>query len=138
MRIFFDVNIILDFFLERSPNQTVINSLFEKVDKQEIAGFVTISVIQTCAFYLIQAKGSKVSKEIIGVICRKFQLVEGSKMDVMSAVESEHEDIEDAIHFFICLSNDIQGIVTSDKGFLKMAKPHLPIFTPLELISSLK
>ena len=59
-------------------------------------------------------------------------------MDVMSAVDSEHEDIEDAIHFFICLSNDIQGIVTSDKGFLKMAKPHLPIFTPLELISSLK
>ena len=138
MRIFFDVNIILDFFLERSPNQTVINSLFEKVDKQEIAGFVSISVIQTCAFYLIQAKGSKVSKEIIGVICRKFQLIEGSKMDVMSAVESEHEDIEDAIHFFTCLSNDIQRIVTNDKGFLKMARPHLPIFTPLELISSLK
>jgi predicted nucleic acid-binding protein len=120
MRIFFDVNIILDFFLERSSNQTVIDSLFEKVDKHEIAGFVTISVIQTCAFYLIQAKGSKVSKEI------------------MSAVESEHEDIEDAIHYFICLSNEIQGIVTNDKVFLKMSKPHLPIFTPVELISSLK
>jgi predicted nucleic acid-binding protein len=125
-------------FLERSPIQTIINSLFDKLDRQEIAGFVTTSVIQTCAFYLVQAKGTKVTKEIIGVICRKFQLIEGSKMEIMSAVESEHEDIKDTIHFFICLSNDIQGIVTSDRGFLKMAKPHLPIFTPMELISSLK
>lgn len=137
MRIFFDVNTILDFFLERSPNQSAVNSLFEKVDQGKITGFVTTSVIQTCAYYLAQAKGTQVTKEIVGVICRRFQLIEGTKMDIMSAVESPHDDIENAIHFFICLSNGIQGIVTSDKEFLKMSRPHLPILTPTELNSSL-
>ncbi|GAA0878635.1 hypothetical protein GCM10009119_16030 [Algoriphagus jejuensis] len=108
MRIFFDVNTILDFFLERSPNQSVVNSLFEKLDQGKITGFITISVIQTCSYYLAQAKGTQVTKEIVGIICRKFQLIEGTKMDVMSAVESSHDDIEDAIHFFTCLSNGIQ------------------------------
>lgn len=117
MKIFFNVNVILDFFLERSPNPKEINSLFEKVDQGEIIGFVSISVIQTCSYFLTQAKGAKITKEIIGVICRRFELIEGSKLDVMSAVESHHEAIEDAIHFFMCLLNGIQAIAT--RVFLK-------------------
>lgn len=134
MRIFFDVNIILDFFLERSPKQDIINSIFQKLDEGKINGYITLSVIQTCSYYLQQAKGTQVTKEIIGVLCRRFQILDGSKHNVLSAIESDFEDIEDAIHYFICITNEIQAIVTNDLDFLKASKPHLQIFTPKSLI----
>jgi predicted nucleic acid-binding protein len=137
MKIFFDVNILLDFFLERSPKQELINSIFEKLDRNQIQGYVTISVIQTCAYYLKQAKELSVCKEIIGVICEKFTLVEGNQKSILSAIQSNHSDIEDSIHYFICLDHHMDGIVTSDRDFLKLSKPYLPVITPEELVESL-
>lgn len=137
MKIFFDVNILLDFFLERSPKQELINSIFDKLDGNQIQGYVTISVIQTCAYYLKQAKELHVCKEIIGVICEKFILVEGDQNSILSAIQSTHTDIEDSIHYFICLHHHLDAIVTSDRDFLKLSKPYLPVITPEELIQRL-
>lgn len=137
MKIFFDVNILLDFFLERSPKQELINSIFEKLDRNQIQGYVTISVIQTCAFYLQQAKHLTVCNEIIGVICEKFTLLEGDQNSILSAIQSTHTDIEDSIHYFICLNHQMDAIVTSDKDFLKLSQPFLPVITSEELIESM-
>ncbi|MCE7057101.1 type II toxin-antitoxin system VapC family toxin [Algoriphagus sp. AGSA1] len=137
MKIFFDVNILLDFFLERSPKQDLINSIFEKLDRNQIQGYVTISVIQTSAYYLKQAKDLPICKEIIGVICEKFTLVEGDQNPILSAIQSMHTDIEDSIHYFMCLNHHMDAILTSDRDFLKLSKPYLQVITPEELIESL-
>jgi len=133
MKVFFDVNILLDFFLERSPRQELINTIFENLDKNQFQGYVSISVLQTCAYYLKQAKELSVCKEIIGVICEKFTLVDGDLNSVLSAVHSNHTDIEDSIHYFICLNHHMDAILTSDKDFLKLSKPYLSLITPGEL-----
>jgi predicted nucleic acid-binding protein len=127
MKVFFDVNILLDFFLERSPRQELINTIFENLDKNQFQGYVSISVLQTCAYYLKQAKELSVCKEIIGVICEKFTLVDGDLNSVLSAVHSNHTDIEDSIHYFICLNHHMDAILTSDKDFLKLSKPYLSL-----------
>lgn len=133
MKVFFDVNILLDFFLERSPRQELINTIFENLDKNQFQGYVSISVLQTCAYYLKQAKELSVCKEIIGVICEKFTLVDGDLNSVLSAVHSNHTDIEDSIHYFICLNHHMDAILTSDKDFSKLSKPYLSLITPEKL-----
>ncbi len=138
MKIFFDVNVLLDFFLERSPQQDVVNALFQKLDQREIQGAITISVLQTVCYYLQSAKGIEVTKEIAGVISKRFDFLEGSKFDVLSAIESDFDDLEDAIHYFICITNEIQAIVTNDQNFLKFSKPHFSILTPVQLMVQLK
>lgn len=138
MKIFFDVNILLDFFLERSPKQELINSIFEKLDGNQIQGYVTISVIQTCAYYLKQAKDLPVCKDIIGVICEKFNLAEGNQNSIISAIQSNHTDIEDSIHYFICLDHHMDAVVTSDRDFLKLSKPFLLVITPEELMDRIE
>ena len=138
MKIFFDVNVILDFFLERSPHQDQLNELFQKLEEGKIQGFISISVLQTCCYYLELAKGLEVTKQIAGVIARRFDFLDGSKYEVLSAIESEFDDIEDAIHYFICSNSDMEGIVTNDQKFLKHSKPHLPILTPIQLLERLE
>lgn len=134
MKIFFDVNVLLDFFLERSPVQDRLNELFTKLEEGKIQGFISISILQTCCYYLDQAKGTEVTKQIAGVIAKRFYFLEGTKYEVFSAIESEFNALEDAIHYFIAVNSEMQGIVTNDLKFLKYSKPHLPILNPIQLL----
>jgi predicted nucleic acid-binding protein len=137
LKIFFDVNVLLDFFLERSPSQQQINFVFDALDENKISGFVSISVIQTCTFYLKQAKGIEVSKDIIRLILQKFSLIDGEYDDVLNAINSSQPDLEDSIHYFMALRNHMDAILTSDKDFLKLSKVFLPILSPVELAASI-
>jgi predicted nucleic acid-binding protein len=94
---------------------------------------VSISVIQACIFYLTQAKGTQVTQDIIQVILQKFELIEGKYEDVSSALNSSHSYIEDSIYYHMALRNQMDAILTSDKDFLKLSKPFLPVITPDEL-----
>lgn len=138
MKIFFDVNVLLDFFLERSPNQEQVNLLFAAIDENKITGFVSISIIQTCTFYLNQAKGIQVTRDIIRVILQKFKLIEGQYDDILNALNSSQPDLEDSIHYFIAMRNQMDAILTLDKDFLKLSKPYLPIISPEELAETFK
>jgi predicted nucleic acid-binding protein len=137
MKIFFDVNVILDFFLERSPDQDRLNEFFLRIEERKIQGFISISVLQTCCYYLELAKGLEVTKEIAGVIAKRFDFLEGSKYEVLSAIESDFDDLEDAIHYFIAINSEMEGIVTNDQKFLRHSKPQLPILTPIQFLERL-
>jgi predicted nucleic acid-binding protein len=138
LKIFFDVNVLLDFFLERSPNQEQVNLVFDALDENKFTGFVSVSVIQTCSFYLSQAKGLQVTQDIIRVILQKFNLIDGQYDDILNALNSTQSDLEDSIHYFIALRNHMDAILTSDKDFLKLSKPYLPILSPVDLADSIK
>ncbi|MFT4857212.1 MAG: hypothetical protein ACI9UV_001969 [Algoriphagus sp.] len=47
-------------------------------------------------------------------------------------------DIKDAIFYQIALENQLDAILISEKDFLKLSKPYLPILSPLDLANSIK
>jgi predicted nucleic acid-binding protein len=59
-------------------------------------------------------------------------LIEGKYEDVLSALNSSYSDIEDFIHYHTALRNQMDAILTSDKDFLKLSKPFIPVITPEE------
>lgn len=137
MKIFFDVNVLLDFFLERSSKQKQLNQLFEALDENRLSGFVSVSTIQTCIFYLNQSKGYLVTRDIVRVIIQKFDVIDGLPDDILNAVNSSQSDLEDALHYSIALRNKMDAILTSDKNFQKLSKPYLPVLSIEELASAL-
>jgi putative PIN family toxin of toxin-antitoxin system len=133
-KILFDANVLLDFFLERNPHPEKIEKLFSLIDNKTVEGFVTVSILQICAYYLTSAKGVEVAKEVLEMIILKFQLLEGNKKTVLNALKSEYRDIEDAIHYFIAVENEMNAIVTLDKDFLKLSSRYLPLYSPVDLL----
>lgn len=136
-KILFDANVLLDFFLERNPQPEKIEKLFGLIDNKTVEGYVTVSIIQICAYYLTSAKGVEVAKEVLEMIILKFQLLEGTKKTVLNALKSEHRDIEDAIHYFIAVENEMNAIVTLDKDFVKFSSRYLPLYSPADLLRNL-
>ncbi len=133
-KILFDANVLLDFFLERSPQPVKIEKLFSLIDNKTVEGYVTLSILQICAFYLTSAKGVEVTKGILEMVILKFQLLAGNRKTVLNALKSDQQDIEDAIHYFIALENEMDAIVTLDKDFLKLSSPFLPLYSPIDLL----
>lgn len=133
-KILFDANVLLDFFLERNPQPEKIERLFSLIDNKTVEGYVTLSILQICAYYLTSAKGVKVSKNILEIIVLKFHLLEANKKIILNALKSKQQDIEDAIHYFIALENELDAIVTLDKDFIKLSSPYLPLYNPTDLL----
>lgn len=129
-RVYFDSNVLLDFFLERGT--TGITELFESIDQRKIIGFVSISSIQICIYFLEKSKGLEATKAILEMIILNFELLEANKNTLIKAIKSDFGDLEDALQYFTALENDISVIVTSDNGFLKKTTPILPIISPHE------
>lgn len=129
-RVYFDSNVLLDFFFERGT--TGITELFESIDQKKIIGFVSISSIQICIYFLEKSKGLEAAKAILEMIILNFELLEANKNTLIKAIKSDFGDLEDALQYFTAFENDISVIVTSDKGFLKKSSPILPIISPQE------
>ncbi|WP_439482738.1 type II toxin-antitoxin system VapC family toxin [Cyclobacterium plantarum] len=137
IKILFDANVLLDFFLERNLQPETIEKIFMLIDNKKVEGYVTVTILQICAYYLTKAKGVTVAKEILEMVILKFQLLDGNKKNVLNALKSEQQDIEDAIHYFIALENEVNAIVTLDQGFIKLSSPYLPIYSPADLLSNI-
>lgn len=138
IKAFFDVNVFLDFFLQRKPDISILNHVFTQIDNEEIEGFTTISILQTCIYYLDQTKGQVITREILAMILDNFQLLEGNRMHVIQAIQSGQQDLEDAIHYFIAYENQMDCIITSDKKFLKLDSAVFPLLTPENFIKRIK
>ena len=133
-KILFDANVLLDFFLVRNSQPEKITKLFTLIDNKTIEGYVTLSTIQICSYFLTSAKGIKITKGILEMVVFKFQLLEGNRKTVLNALKSDQQDIEDAIQYFIALENEMDAIVTLDRDFLKLSSPILQVLSPIELI----
>lgn len=134
VKILFDANVLLDFFLERNKRQDEINDLFSLVDQGVITGFITTPTVQICAYYLTISKGVDIAKAVLEMMIMNFQLLEGDRKTIIKALKSPHKDIEDAIQYFIALENEMDAIITSNLEFIKLSSPSLPVYSPSDLL----
>ncbi len=138
MRIFFDVNVILDIAIRKEQNLDIFDPILIAIQDGKIQGFVTTGVIQTASYFLLKYVKYQKTKEVLASPLPFFHFLEGRKVHVKNALELGWADIEDAIFFQIALDHEMSSIVTNDKDFLKFSQSHMPIITPTELISFLQ
>ncbi len=137
MKIFFDENVILDITLKRTSDPEKYTIILNHITSGKIHGFVTTGVIQTCCYFLLKLLSYEQTAEILTNFLPYFDFLEGKKHHVENALRMKFPDIEDALLYQIALDHHMEAIVTSDRDFLKLSKPYLPVITPQELIESL-
>ncbi|SFO63805.1 Predicted nucleic acid-binding protein, contains PIN domain [Algoriphagus ornithinivorans] len=137
MKIFFDVNVVLDIAIKRTKDPGIFNKLTFALESGKIKGYVTTGLIQTVSYFLLKYLDYNKTREILTIIVPMFHFLDGDEKDILNALRMDSKDIEDAIFYQISLSNQIDAIVTSDKDFLKLSNTYLPVLTPEELVRRL-
>ncbi|MEO5911097.1 MAG: PIN domain-containing protein [Pelobium sp.] len=125
-RVFVDANVILDFILKREKFESA-KILFELGERNKIKLFISSSILHIIAHWLIKKLGSDITKSTMLYLLEHIKVIEGSHDCSVKALESKFNDIEDALQYYIALQNNMNFIISFDKGFQKYSSTKLPI-----------
>ena len=120
MRILFDTNIVLDLLLERQPFVEYAQMLFEKVESNQLTGYLGATTITTLDYLLTKTLSTQEAKQIIKKLLTLFDVAPVNRLVLENALESGFVDFEDAVLHAAAMHSGAQAIVTRDeKGFQK-------------------
>lgn len=135
MRILFDTNIILDLLLDRGPFVEHAQALFEKVESNELKGYLGATTVTTLDYLLTKALSTQEATQIIKKLLKLFEIAPVNRLVLENALDSGFLDFEDAVLHTAAVHSGVQAIVTRDeKGF---RKAQLPIYSPEALLNAL-
>ena len=136
MKALMDTCIIIDALQNRHPFCEEAQKIFLLCANDEFEGFLTAKAI-TAIYYLThrQLHNDKATREIIVKLCKLFDIVDTSSMDIINALSSEVSDFEDAVMIESAIRYETDCIVT--RNVKDYSKSSLPVFTPKEFISLL-
>lgn len=128
-KVFIDANVLLDLLLEREPWAKDAALLFSMADRRELE-LMCCSLSFSTAVYLMQrfkySRKEIVSKlSIVKSICT-ITTVNGAVVDRM--LQSDFDDLEDAIQYYSALAYGAEVIVTRNTKDYSEAR--IPVVSP--------
>jgi len=133
-KVLLDVNIILDFVLQRMAYQKG-KTIISWAEQGKIKAYVSPSVIQICAYWITKAYGVTKSKEILSTLLSFLDSIEIPHEQVLAALHSSMTDVEDALLYYTALHHHLDFVISRDQHFQKNSLPALPVISPQEFIA---
>src|SRR4051812_39003265 len=139
-KLFIDLNVFLDVFLERTPNWKDSEVILRQAATEQIDLFTSANNLVN-VIYVLRKQALKNAEiiEVIDLILTYTQLVNTSNTSFRQALRAGFNDVEDAVQYYTAL--DVKGInyfVTSNTKDYKKAVGHLPVVMPNQFLKSYK
>jgi len=132
-KILLDTNIILDIALERREFFEKSKELMLTINKLSIPSYVTATTVTDIYYILKKSKGHQLTISFLKNLFDFIDIAGVSKEVIISALNSELTDFEDAVQTESARQNNINVIITRNITDFKKSK--LEIYTPSEFIS---
>lgn len=134
-KVLLDVNVILDFVLQRGGFESA-DKILEWVELGKIRAYTTTSILHLTAYWLNKEYSSWQTKEILLSLVAEIQVIDLGHDATINALHSQMEDIEDSLQYYTALQHRLDYVITRDQELIKSAIPVLPACTPEEFIKS--
>jgi predicted nucleic acid-binding protein len=132
LNITFDTNVVLDLLLDREPFSTTAASLFSKVERGEIAGYLCATTITTVHYLACRTLGNREAQEHIGKLLSLFAIAPVNRAVLEGALRSQFADFEEAVIHEASVHAGAQALVTRNPNDFKQAR--IPVYLPDELL----
>jgi len=127
-KIILDANILLDIVLLRSADVDDLKKIYNAVIEGKFKAYTTTSIVHICAYWLKQAKSIEAAKMAILAMLNDIKIIDARHDKIVHALQSDMNDIEDALQYYIAMDHQLDCFITKDKKFIKSAKPQLPVY----------
>ena len=126
-KVLLDINVVLDFFLERKPFFHEVRALFAAVEQGKIEGYLCASSLDTIYYLVQKAHNARKAREVTAKLLKLFGIADVNREVLLEAL-AIGGDFEDNIVLASARLKGLDLIVTRDKtGF---AASDIPIVTP--------
>ncbi len=131
MQILIDTNVVLDFLLDREPFIEDAEILFQRIDADQIDGFIAATTLTNIYYIVRKAEGFKVAQETIAQILADLQICPVDRQILEYSVALNFRDFEDAVQCACAIAQNVDAIVTRDpKDFVNST---IPVLSPRQL-----
>lgn len=131
-QVLFDTNIVLDIALKRDPFYQDASQLFSLIDAGNISVHITATTITDIYYISRKQKGHESSISFIKGLIDIVEIIGINKNVIISALESETIDFEDAVQEVAATRNQVETIITRNK---KDFKGGVEVLTPKEFLT---
>lgn len=136
-KVFLDANILLDLTLQREGFQ-YSSEILQLAINSRIRLFTTPAVLHIVAFCTAQAYNVKHTKQLFLTLLNDVKIIDCDHNTVLLALNSNIDDIEDAMLYYSALKSGMDYFISADKKLKKAAIPQLPVYTAAELLAEFK
>ena len=124
-----DTDVILDSFFDREPFSEFSTEILNLCEQKKLNGFTTPVIISNVYYLLRKSAKHQIIIEKIKQLLTIIDIVKMDKNVVLSALNSEFKDFEDALQNFSAIENgNIKIILT--RNIKDFSKSKLAVLTP--------
>lgn len=135
MKILIDTNVVLDLLIEREPFATSAISLFEQIERGNLAGYIAATTITNIFYIIRKTEGREVAIAAIHRLLIGLQFCAVDRQTVTTALTLGLKDFEDSIQLACATIAQLDAIVTRDrKDFIGSS---LPVYSPTEILNQI-
>ncbi len=135
-KVFLDANFLLDLMLQRAGFRQA-NDLVQLALNGQIRLYTSPAVLHITAYYTSQAYSPRRAKQLLLTLLNDVQIIDSDHTTTLMALNSNMDDIEDALQYYTAIKFGLDYFVSADKKLKKEAIPQLPVYTAEELLAEL-
>lgn len=135
-KIFLDANVLLDFTLQRN-NFPQAKQIIQKGIDGEVELFTTPAILHIVSYWLTKAYSGTIAKQVVLALMADVHVIDCDHATALMAINSNIDDIEDALQYYTALKFGADYFISSDKKLKKAAIPQMPVVTIQEIVKEL-
>jgi predicted nucleic acid-binding protein len=134
-KIFLDINIVVDFYVEARANHLIAQQIFELTELNRVKVYTSESVINTTAYILRKDFPVEELKNIFDEMLQFVVILPCNNNTIRKAYQNNIKDMEDAVLYQIALENGLDFFISNDiADFKKLNNKRLPVLTSPDFI----
>ena len=138
IKIFLDINIVVDFVDSLRPEHEAAKDLFNLIDSGKVQAYFSESVINTSAYLVRKVIPIGLFKELIINLLELIKVLPCNNLIIEQAYHLAKNDLEDAVLYQIAFANKMDFFITNNKkDFNKIAHPSLKVVSANEVVNLL-
>ncbi len=135
MKIFLDINIILDVLVKREPYYMNSARIWTLTKEESIQGYISAITVNNFYYIIKKLKNSKIAGNFIDEILDDFKVVPLTKDILRQSRTTPEKDYEDSIQYFSAINTGCQFLITrNEKDFISTG---LNIISPTEFLKTI-
>ena len=135
MRVLFDVDVVLDLLLDRTPFSTDAGILFSKAEQGELSGHICATAVTTIHYIARKAIGERRAREEVRKLLTFLEPLAVNRAILEGAFDAAFRDFEDAVSHEAARQAGVECIVTRNIRDFKGSQ--IPVYSPSHLVRTL-
>ena len=132
MRVLFDIDVILDLLLDRTPFSEDATLLLSKAERGEISGHICATAFTTVHYLVRKTIGDRRAREETKKLLVFLEPAAVNRSVLEGAFEAAFSDFEDAVSHEAARQAGVEYIITRNVRHYK--KSRIPVYSPSDFL----